>query len=523
MKQKQGFPNLSVKLYEDITAWKENRFIELAATITVITLRDSLFGTNEGILQFYDSKSMHTKLTGENLIAISVANSNTTNVKNRMYSVKHFATSVDNKGDTIIAMQLAPFHIAQNLKFGRSFFTNATESISEMIRVIYKDHEDISPKINGLNVFVPKVPWVNGISEYYQFVREMGLSVDNESFVFVYEDFNGINITDWYSIFNSNINYMMVGDPDTISEYVDRLPAPMVYDFDYTVKANQYTRKPNENMTIYSYSPNTKKIERIVVGDGSNSVLVNRGGGYAGMTYSNGYEEALRLQTLAQYDSYATCKTVGNFDLNPGMKIQFKDNKDQFKTFFYVDEVVHEITNNDSRTTLHMFSHGTNLRDVSLVKVKPSAIPELTTATDTNTTKAKEDSGYEWDLNILSSVAYQKASGRKSQGQCALYVRMALEQAQIKKFFSGPLGNANEMPPKLLQMGWESVGQNIQVFQKGDIAVFNRTTSLKGSQYGHVCIWTGNKWVSDFIQNSVQPSSGTKLPYTLYRAKNGLS
>lgn len=523
MMQKPGYPNLSVKLYEDITAWKENRFIELAATITTLTLRDSLFGTNEGILQFYDSKNLHAKINGDNLISVSVTNANSQNIKNRMYAVKHFASDVDKKGDNIIAMQLSPYHISRNLKFSRVFFTNATESIAEMVRVLYKDHEDISPKINGINVYAPRVPWTQGMPEYYQFVREVGMSVDNESFVFIYEDFNGINITDWYTIFNSQINHMAVGDADVIADYVDRLPVPMVYNFEFITRANQYTRKPNENMTIYSYSPSTKKIERITIGDGSNSAFVSRGGGYSDMTYSNGYEEAIRLQTMAQYDAYAKCQTVGNFELSPGMKVQLSDTKDQFKTLFYIDEVIHEITSNDSRTTLYMFTNADNLRDVQLVKIKPTVQPTLTEMPTDEVNDKKSADGYEWDLNILASTAYKNASGRAAEGRCAEFVRKALESAQIKQFFSGGLGNANEMPPRLLSMGWQSVGQNIQVFQKGDIAVFQRTTTNKGALYGHVCIYTGNKWVSDFIQNSVQPKSGTKLPYTLYRATNGLS
>ena len=50
--QKPGYPNVSIKLYESYDAWKENRFVELAATFTTLTLRDGLFGRNEGMLQF---------------------------------------------------------------------------------------------------------------------------------------------------------------------------------------------------------------------------------------------------------------------------------------------------------------------------------------------------------------------------------------------------------------------------------------------------------------------------------------
>ncbi|HAX2909439.1 TPA: hypothetical protein JWI84_003076 [Escherichia coli] len=42
-----GFPNVSIKLYEDYTAFSENRFVELGATFITMTLRDSLRGVKE--------------------------------------------------------------------------------------------------------------------------------------------------------------------------------------------------------------------------------------------------------------------------------------------------------------------------------------------------------------------------------------------------------------------------------------------------------------------------------------------
>ncbi|EDP8999546.1 baseplate hub subunit, partial [Salmonella enterica subsp. enterica serovar Braenderup] len=95
MLQRPGYPNLSVKLFESYDAWSNNRFVELAATITTLTMRDSLYGRNEGMLQFYDSKNIHTKMDGNEIIQISVANANDiNNVKTRIYGCKHFSVSV---------------------------------------------------------------------------------------------------------------------------------------------------------------------------------------------------------------------------------------------------------------------------------------------------------------------------------------------------------------------------------------------------------------------------------------------
>ena len=52
------------------------------------------------------------------------------------------------------------------------------------------------------------------------------------------------------------------------------------------------------------------------------------------------------------------------------MKINFVDLKDQFRTDFYIDEVIHEISNNTSITNLYMFTNGSALEPVDLIKVK---------------------------------------------------------------------------------------------------------------------------------------------------------
>lgn len=532
MRQKLGYPNLSVKLYETIEAWEENRFIELAATITTLTLRDSIFGRNEGMLQFYDSGSLHTKTDGEHIVTVSVCTANTNKVQNRVYSTKYSGVSVDAKGDNIISIQLQPLHHAQNLKFSRVFFSSAEDSVAEMMRVLYKNHEALIPKINAINVFMPRTVWTSDLETYMQYIREVGISVDNESFTFVYEDFNGFNITDWKTIVDSEAKVLTVGDPKTVGEYAQDLKFPLAYNFVWNTKHNSFIRKPNENITYYTYSPNTRKIERITVGDGINSAMMNRSGGYSEMTYANGYEEATRLQTVAQYDSYASCQLAGNFDIYPGQKLFFKDIKDQFKTYFFVDEVIHEISQNDSVTTLYVFTHSKDLREVDLVKVKSTALPDFTgtLVTDPETGEVIDSSGesgpstsdgYEWDLNKLSASAIRRASGRSATGDCARYVRYALQDADLKHRVSGGLGHANQMGSQLINLGWNVVGQNLTQPQKGDIAIFQRTNSKDGAKYGHVCIFTGNKWVSDFIQSSVQPNSKSKLPYTVYRAKNG--
>lgn len=523
IQQRPGYPNLSIKLYEDYTAWTENRFVELAATMTQLTLRDGLYGINEGILQFYDSKNMHTRLDGDQIVQISMSNANTEDVINRVYGCKNTSVSVDKKGDNIIAFNLAPIHVVENIKFSRAFFANATETLETMVAAIYKNKQSLVPKINGQNIYVPRVAWVSDISTYMEYVREIGLSVETDTHAFVWEDYTGINLMDYAHLIDQKARVLVVGDLSQVGSYVQEMKSPLAYNFTWETKTNRSVRMPMENVTVYSHSFNDKEIQRITVGDGDNTVVVTRSGGYSEMTYRNGYEEAFRLMTMAQYDGYAKFQTVGNFTFTPGQKLIFGDSKKQFDTEFYIDEVIHTFSNNSSETYVYMFTNGKDLVPVEIEKIK-NEIESIEAPSDSVAPDASpEKKGQQWDLDVMSSVAIRNATNRKSTGQCALFVRKALQAAQLVQQFSGGLGHANQMPSRLTQMGWIAIGQNVKNVQKGDIAVFQKTNTEGGQKYGHVCLYTGSQWVSDFIQNSVQPNSKDNLTYTVYRARYGYS
>lgn len=368
--QREGFPNISIRLYEDYDAWLEHRFVELGATFTTLTMRDGLYGSNEGLLQFYDAKNLHTKMDGEQIIQISVKNANSERTQSRIYGSKHFAVGVDSKGDNIITIQLAPIHFLENLKFSRMFFPSVQETLTEMIGVIYQDRPLLAPPLNGINVYVPNVPWCDSMDRYMEFVREVGMAVESDKFVFVWEDIDGISIMDYEFMVNQEPINFVVGEPRLIGQYVQDMDTPIAFDFEWLTKANQHSRKPYENATVYAHSFLDKNATRITFGDGQNSILVSRSGGYSDYTYRNGFEEADRLVTMAQYDGYAHCKVYGNFELTPGDKINFYDPKNQFQYDFYVDEVIHEVSNNTSITNLYMFTNGKPIKIEEPPKVK---------------------------------------------------------------------------------------------------------------------------------------------------------
>lgn len=139
---------------------------------------------------------------------------------------------------------------------------------------------------------------------------------------------------------------------------------------------------------------------------------------------------------------------------------------------------------------------------------------------------AKASGNADWDIDKIVATAASRA-GVKSQGKCATYVRQALQAGDLKKQIKGGLGHAYQYAQALPQIGFVPVGNINSVRpQKGDICVFPRygSNSGGGAAYGHVCIFTGTQWVSDFVQRTMFPNSSNKsLPHTIYRAQHGIS
>lgn len=144
----------------------------------------------------------------------------------------------------------------------------------------------------------------------------------------------------------------------------------------------------------------------------------------------------------------------------------------------------------------------------------------------------------DWDFDKITKAALTNKLP-KASGKCAVYVRKALSagdlRGKIQKQFGGKLGHAFEYNAKLPKLGFNRVysGSMLKGFQlmKGDVVVFDRgvygsdNKAGGGWVYGHVAIWTGGNWVSDFIQSSIYPHSkyaSQGIPFTIFRA-NGIA
>jgi hypothetical protein len=121
-------------------------------------------------------------------------------------------------------------------------------------------------------------------------------------------------------------------------------------------------------------------------------------------------------------------------------------------------------------------------------------------------------------VNWLNNNAH--STWKEAQGQCALYVRQALEAGGINTD-NHPVA-ARLYGPYLESWGFSAV--NTTNFQSGDLAVIQGypggSSDSNGIPYGHIQMYNGSVWISDFRQNGFWPGPGYRKytpDYIIYR------
>lgn len=101
----------------------------------------------------------------------------------------------------------------------------------------------------------------------------------------------------------------------------------------------------------------------------------------------------------------------------------------------------------------------------------------------------------------------------KSIGYCAKYVRKAIEVGGINT--SGRPGSAKDYDSFLVKKHFYHIEINLlEEYQplKGDIAVFKDFQGkTKFHKHGHIQMYNGKKWVSDFVQNDFWAGSDYRI------------
>lgn len=106
-----------------------------------------------------------------------------------------------------------------------------------------------------------------------------------------------------------------------------------------------------------------------------------------------------------------------------------------------------------------------------------------------------------WDIGRATAWLNYNA-GATSKSKCATYVRMAMEAGGMST--AGRPVAAQDYVGFLPKKGFKLIAtlsgtaeQNSFSPQLGDISVMSH------GKYGHICMWTGKQWVSDFKQRQM--------------------
>ena len=120
-------------------------------------------------------------------------------------------------------------------------------------------------------------------------------------------------------------------------------------------------------------------------------------------------------------------------------------------------------------------------------------------------------SGY----SISKAVSYLKdRCYKESHGKCAYFIRMALEAGGLST--AGHPVSACEYDSFLPKLGFHQVDKQNYSPRMGDIIVLE---AVAGHPHGHIAMFTGGEWISDFIQRDMWGGSAyrNKAEYTLFR------
>ena len=118
------------------------------------------------------------------------------------------------------------------------------------------------------------------------------------------------------------------------------------------------------------------------------------------------------------------------------------------------------------------------------------------------------------DSNSAPAIAAARASRvalSRSSGYCARYVRKALQSAGYE-FAPNPSAYQYATLGTLDKAGFSKISNNMPT-QVGDVIVYDRSSKRPN---GHIQIFDGKDWISDFRQNSISPYSGV-YAYTTWR------
>lgn len=122
-----------------------------------------------------------------------------------------------------------------------------------------------------------------------------------------------------------------------------------------------------------------------------------------------------------------------------------------------------------------------------------------------------------YNYNPDEAVSYARAHAHsRSKNLCAMYVRKSIDAGGCPTFFYP--GAAAHYADFLDGLGFERIDASSKR-KKGDIVVFG---AVRGHEFGHIAIWDGTHWISDFHQRGLIVNQAyNKADITYFRQSPG--
>lgn len=126
-----------------------------------------------------------------------------------------------------------------------------------------------------------------------------------------------------------------------------------------------------------------------------------------------------------------------------------------------------------------------------------------------------QGNGNRGNYNVNDATQFLRDHAQeRSQGRCAAAVRQALEAGGLDT--TGRPNAAGDYDSFLPGLGFHEVDINGYVPQEGDIVVHE---PREGHEYGHIAMYDGENWISDFVQRDMFGGSAYRNDpdYTIWR------
>ena len=123
---------------------------------------------------------------------------------------------------------------------------------------------------------------------------------------------------------------------------------------------------------------------------------------------------------------------------------------------------------------------------------------------------------YKYDNEkVVTYIRENKAN--KSRCMCAWYSMKAIRNGGCYNCYIYPGYAYNKILP---QLGFKEISVKNYIPKKGDVSVLPQNSH---STFGHIAIYDGRKWISDFEQSSIYPGKAYRTvgKYQIFRLEDG--